>query len=176
MLNELGKSSSFGDIWPAFVDRGSAGFTSPSGRAFAGRSIAFGIAAAVAAWSILWHWVTTPPPTTTGRQPHRGFSVPKPDICSQSVYSARTYRSDLRNPRFQTHFLTLNPGWGLGLKQKQVVGLSLNSPLTLSGTHGQVSGTCRWILLTYRCFSALMCTLWARLSHLSMRYSLVDTL
>lgn len=109
MLNELGKSSSFGDIWPAFVDRGSAGFTSPSGRAFAGRSIAFGIAAAVAAWSILWHWVTTPPPTTTGRQPHRGFSVPKPDICSQSVYSARTYRSDLRNPRFQTHFLTLNP-------------------------------------------------------------------
>ena len=67
-------------------------------------------------------------------------------------------------------------GVGLGLKQRQIVGLSFNPPLTLSGTYGQVSGTYRWIPLTYRCFSALMPTLWARLSHLSMRYSLVDTL
>ena len=43
-------------------------------------------------------------------------------------------------------------GVRLGLKQRQTVGLSFNSPLTLSGTYGQVSGTCRWILLTYRCF------------------------
>ena len=41
---------------------------------------------------------------------------------------------------------------GVGLKQRQIVGLSFNPPLTLSGTYVQVSGTCRWILLTYRCF------------------------
>jgi len=82
------------DIWPTFIDWGSAGLTSPSGSAFAGCSIAFGITAAVAAWSVLWHWVTTPPPTTTDWQPHWGFTVLRPDICSQSIYFTLTYRSE----------------------------------------------------------------------------------
>lgn len=49
------------------------------------------------------------PSSTTDWQPHRGFSVPRPDICSQSVYLTLAQRSEPKNPRFQTHFLTLNP-------------------------------------------------------------------
>mgnify|MGYP006902713999 CR=1 FL=1 len=49
------------------------------------------------------------PSSTTDWQPHRGFSVPRPDICSRSVYLTLTQRSEPKNPRFQTHFLTLNP-------------------------------------------------------------------
>lgn len=49
------------------------------------------------------------PSSTTDWQPHRGFSVPSPDICSRSVYLTLIQRSELKNPRFQTHFLTLNP-------------------------------------------------------------------
>ena len=44
MFDELRECGCFRDIWSAFIDRGTAGFTSSS----AGYSIAFSIASAVA--------------------------------------------------------------------------------------------------------------------------------
>ena len=63
--------------------------TPPSDRSLAGGPVTFHLAAAVAAWSVLWHWVTEPPLLSTLRQPHRGLSDDGPDIRLQSIYFQR---------------------------------------------------------------------------------------
>ena len=86
VVDELGKHCSVGDIASAFDAGCAADLTSPSHRSLAGGPVTFHVAAAVAAWSVLWHWVTEPPLLSTLRQPHRGLSDDGPDICLQSIY------------------------------------------------------------------------------------------
>ena len=89
VIDELGEHCSVSDIATAFDARCAADLAPPSDRSLAGGPVTFHLAAAVAAWSVLWHWVTEPPLLSTLRQPHRGLSDDGPDIRLQSIYFQR---------------------------------------------------------------------------------------
>ena len=113
MLDELGEHCRVGDVVSTFDAGVAALFAAPSGGAFAGGAVAFHFTAAVAAWLVRRHCDTTPRrayhiTAATPRISRRGL-----DICFRSIYFPETYRSIRENPRFRTHFLTLNPLYGI---------------------------------------------------------------